>query len=892
MVKRKQRPNNGNTKTTTTSSNGKNDKNSMNATSIERAAIVRLQQRIQAECPARGYAPPLNQKVSFRALPISDATLRGLEEGSGNGSGDNSGGGRRNHKKNKKSNNNNNYNNNNNRATDTNNLSNKKQFWTMTDIQNACIPHALLGRDILGAARTGSGKTLAFLIPLIEKLYRRRYTPVDGPGGIVLSPTRELAVQTFQVLRSIGKYHHLSAGLLVGGKKEFGLEQQHVPNMNIIIATPGRLLQHLEQTAGLSVDRVCLLVLDEADRILDMGFREQMIRILDYLPPGNDGNNDDEIANDDDDNEVIGRQTMLFSATQTKKVSDLAALSLHRPEYLGVHDKEVSKTPLGLEQTIMIVPLQHKLNALYSFIKSHLKSKTIIFLSSCSQVRHVWSIFCTMQPGIPLMALHGKLKQETRTRLYFDYLQRPHAVLFATDVAARGLDFPSVDWVVQADAPEDVDMYIHRVGRTARYNSGGKALLLVTPQEEAGGIMKALIDDAKMNIKICNMNPDKAILVTTKASAIVASSPDINLLAKKAFKSYLRSVYLMPNKSIYPPDMVLTLPLEEYAASLGLASTPTVRFLKKLSNREDERKKKNVDYRLVQLKEEIKAERLMKKINKLGSGSGGGEDTSMMKKKQQVKLKRSSSSDEDSDDNTDNDNPNTNTDLLVVKKVHNWGDESSSSSSVNNIPQINLHEASKSRHLKKIRIDGSTTGINQKIVFNDDGDIEDTTISNQIIGNTVSATTSTATLPITASDNGLLASAREEYLQKVRNRLSKTKELDRREEKERIQDKHKKRKLKDRSCSSDGGDDDEVNDDNDGERDTVVMLGRSINSGDDDDDDDEQNSTSSNDSDNTDTKQEGDLYEDDSSEDSDDDDDDECVDVKAQEELALAMIGN
>jgi ATP-dependent RNA helicase DDX10/DBP4 len=886
MVKRKQRPNNGKANiTATSSSNGKNDKNSMNATSIERAAIVRLQQRIQSECPARGYAPPLDQKVSFRALPISDATLRGLEEGSssGNGSGDNSGGGRRNTKK--KSNNNNN------RVTDTNNLSNKKQFWTMTDIQNACIPHALLGRDILGAARTGSGKTLAFLIPLIEKLYRRRYTPTDGPGGIVLSPTRELAVQTFQVLRSIGKYHHLSAGLLVGGKKEFGLEQQHVPNMNIIIATPGRLLQHLEQTAGLSVDRVCLLVLDEADRILDMGFREQMIRILDYLPPGNDGNNEDEIANDDDDdNEVVGRQTMLFSATQTKKVSDLAALSLHRPEYLGVHDKEVSKTPLGLEQTIMIVPLQHKLNALYSFIKSHLKSKTIIFLSSCSQVRHVWSIFCTMQPGIPLMALHGKLKQETRTRLYFDYLQRPHAVLFATDVAARGLDFPSVDWVVQADAPEDVNMYIHRVGRTARYNSGGKALLFVTPQEEAGGIMKTLIDDAKMNIKICNMNPNKAILVTTKASAIVASSPDINLLAKKAFKSYLRSVYLMPNKSIYPPDMVLSLPLEEYAASLGLASTPTVRFLKKLSNREDERKKKNVDYKLVQLKEEIKAERLMKKINKLGSGSGsGGEDTSIMKKKQQVKLKRSSSSDEDSDDNTDDDNPNTKADLLVVKKVHNWGDESSSSS-VNNIPQINLHEASKSRHLKKIRIDGSTTGINQKIVFNDDGGIEDTTISNQIIDSaitatTISTTTTTKALPTSASDNDLLASAREEYLQKVRNRLSKTKELDRREEKERIQDKHKKRKLKDRSS----GGDDEVNDDNDGGRDTVVTLGPSINS---DDDDDDQSSTSSNVSDNTDTKQDGDLYKDDSSEDSDDDDDDECVDVKAQEELALAMIGN
>jgi ATP-dependent RNA helicase DDX10/DBP4 len=111
-----------------------------------------------------------------------------------------------------------------------------------------------------------SGKTLAFLIPVLEKLFRRQYTPHDGPGTIILSPTRELAVQTFQVLRSIGSNHNFSAGLLVGGKKEFGLEQMHVPKMNIVVATPGRLLQHLEQTAGFDVGRVCLLILDEADR--------------------------------------------------------------------------------------------------------------------------------------------------------------------------------------------------------------------------------------------------------------------------------------------------------------------------------------------------------------------------------------------------------------------------------------------------------------------------------------------------------------------------------------------------------------------------------------------------------------------------------------------------
>jgi len=189
--------------------------------------VMKLESRIQNEAPEKGYAPPLNQTVAFRALPISDLTLRGLEEGS-----------------------------------------KQKKFTTMTSIQNACIPHALASRDVLGAARTGSGKTLAFLIPLIEKLYRARFSPLDGPGAVVLSPTRELAVQIFQVLRVVGCFHNFSAGLLVGGKKEFHLEQAKVGRTNIIVATPGRFLQHLEQTPNFDVGGVVMLVLDEAGKNL------------------------------------------------------------------------------------------------------------------------------------------------------------------------------------------------------------------------------------------------------------------------------------------------------------------------------------------------------------------------------------------------------------------------------------------------------------------------------------------------------------------------------------------------------------------------------------------------------------------------------------------------
>jgi ATP-dependent RNA helicase DDX10/DBP4 len=254
-------------------------------------------------------------------------------------------------------------------------------------------------------------------------LYRSKWSPSDGLGAVILSPTRELAMQIFDVLRVVGSHHHLSAGLLVGGKAEFVKEQERLPRTNIAVATPGRLLQHLEQTPLFDASTLQILVLDEADRILDMGFRPQLERILEYLPS-------------------VERQTMLFSATQTRNVKDLARLSLVEPEYVGVHDKESTATPNQLVQSVMVCPLPHKLNMIFSFLKSHLKSKTLIFFSTCSQVRYVYDLFCSLQPGVPVMCLHGKIKQDRRTSIYFDFLQKKNAVLFATDLAARGLDFP------------------------------------------------------------------------------------------------------------------------------------------------------------------------------------------------------------------------------------------------------------------------------------------------------------------------------------------------------------------------------------------------------------------------------------------------------------------
>jgi ATP-dependent RNA helicase DDX10/DBP4 len=159
----------------------------------------------------------------------------------------------------------------------------KSYFQDLTDIQAQAIPYALKGKDILGAAKTGSGKTLAFLVPVLEKLYRANWTEFDGLGAMIISPTRELAVQIFDVLRKIGRNHPFSAGLVIGGKslKE---EAERLGRMNILVCTPGRMLQHLDQTAELDVNNLQILVLDEADRIMDMGFTHAVDALVEHLP--------------------------------------------------------------------------------------------------------------------------------------------------------------------------------------------------------------------------------------------------------------------------------------------------------------------------------------------------------------------------------------------------------------------------------------------------------------------------------------------------------------------------------------------------------------------------------------------------------------------------------
>uniref|UniRef100_A0AAY4DPM7 ATP-dependent RNA helicase n=1 Tax=Denticeps clupeoides TaxID=299321 RepID=A0AAY4DPM7_9TELE len=436
------------------------------------------------------------------------------------------------------------------------------QYRQPTEIQRQTVGFALQGKDVLGAAKTGSGKTLAFLIPVLECLYRNQWTSLDGLGALIISPTRELAYQTFEVLRKVGKNHEFSAGLIIGGKN-LKDESEKIHNTNIIICTPGRLLQHMDETSAFHASDLLMLVLDEADRILDMGFAETLNAIVENLPST--------------------RQTLLFSATQTKSVKDLARLSLNDPEYVWVHEQAKFSTPATLEQNYVVCELHQKVNMLFSFLRSHLQKKIIVFFASCKEVQYLFRVFCRLRPGISVLALHGKQQQMKRVEVYNNFVHKKAAVLFATDIAARGLDFPAVNWVLQFDCPEDANTYIHRVGRTARYKEGGEALLLLLPSEEKG--MIAQLQEKKVPINKIQVNPEKLVTVEQKLEAFLAQEKEQKERAQRCFVSYLRSIYLMKNKDVFD---VFRIRLPEYAASLGLAVPPRVRFLNKAKKQKED----------------------------------------------------------------------------------------------------------------------------------------------------------------------------------------------------------------------------------------------------------------------------------------------------------------
>ncbi|GFS88315.1 ATP-dependent RNA helicase DDX18 [Nephila pilipes] len=420
-------------------------------------------------------------------------------------------------------------------------------FEKMTDIQAKTIPHLLQGRDMVAAAKTGSGKTLAFLIPAVERMYDFKFKPRNGTGVIVISPTRELAMQIYGVLKQLLKYHSQTHALLIGGGDRKDEARKLWNGANIVVATPGRLLDHLQTAEGFVFKNLQCLIIDEADRILDIGFEAEMRAIINILPKY--------------------RQTLLFSATLSKKIDDLVSVALSKQAlYIGVENKEKA-TVESLKQGYVLCPSEKRFHFLFSFLRKYRTKKVMVFFSSCMSVKFHHDLLNYI--NLNVSCIHGNQKQQTRATTYRQFCKAQSGILLCTDIAARGLDIPQVDWILQYDPPDDPKEYIHRVGRTARgENTSGNAWLLLRPEELSFCHYLKHSRIPLQEYAICwNRIPD----VQDHLQEVVMCNYHLKPLAQEAFTSYVRAYQSHRLKKVFDAS---NLDLNAVSKSFGLTFVP------------------------------------------------------------------------------------------------------------------------------------------------------------------------------------------------------------------------------------------------------------------------------------------------------------------------------
>ncbi|XP_074911628.1 ATP-dependent DNA helicase DDX31 isoform X3 [Buteo buteo] len=487
---------------------------------------------------------------------------------------------------------------------------------SMTSVQKQTIPVLLQGKDALVRSQTGSGKTLAYGIPLVQSLQgmESKIQRSDGPYALILVPTRE-------------PFAWIVPGVLMGGEKRKSEKARLRKGINILISTPGRLVDHIKSTECIHFRRTQWLIIDEADRILDLGFEKDVAVILNALNA-----------------ERETRQNVLLSATLTEGVTRLADISLNDPISISIVDeiqkalKPASQTgrqassssnhmdqenfavPEKLKQYVMMVPSKLRLVTLAAFILEKCKfekhHKMIIFFSSCEQVEFHYELLLNVLSGgleseqpehssvssahLQFLRLHGNMEQEERTEVFQEFLKSKTGTLLCTDVAARGLDLPQVTWIVQYNAPASPAEYIHRIGRTARIGCHGNSLLVLAPSEaeyvsllashkiniseiKMEKVLSSLMKDDRFKLhrpgrkKSCGTDPqevrERATVLQTKFENYVHSSEGTVRWAKKAMQSFLCAYTTYPRnlKHIFH---VKSLHLGHVAKSFGLRDAP------------------------------------------------------------------------------------------------------------------------------------------------------------------------------------------------------------------------------------------------------------------------------------------------------------------------------
>ncbi|GAA4025254.1 MAG: RNA helicase [Flavobacterium sp.] len=351
-----------------------------------------------------------------------------------------------------------------------------------TPIQEKAIPIVLAGKDLVGCAQTGTGKTAAFAIPIIHNLHRMvgSSKKTKQIRCLVVTPTRELAVQIGESFDTYGKYTNLRQLTIFGGVSQVPQVDQLKKGVDILIATPGRLLD-LHKQGFLDFDHLHFLVLDESDLMLDMGFINDVRKIVKLVP-----NN---------------RQTLLFSATMPMAIRELADTFLNKPEYVSV--TPVSSTAEIIEQQVYFVDKENKRGLLYHLIRNQNLSNVLVFVRTKHGADNV--VKALKKNGVNAEAIHGDKSQTARQRVLDQFKNKEITVLVATDIAARGIDIESLPYVINFDLPNIPETYVHRIGRTGRAGNGGISISFCGKDEEV--YWKDILKLIKVNVKTIKDHP-------------------------------------------------------------------------------------------------------------------------------------------------------------------------------------------------------------------------------------------------------------------------------------------------------------------------------------------------------------------------------------------------
>jgi len=329
------------------------------------------------------------------------------------------------------------------------------EYFNMTPIQAASLPLALAGHDLLAQAKTGSGKTAAFAIPLLTKLNPRHF----AVQAMVLCPTRELADQVTQEIRRLARFEaNIKVVTLVGGTVMRNQIASLENGAHIVVGTPGRLMDHLER-GSLKLDALATLVLDEADRMLDMGFYDDIVKVARQCP--------------------AGRQTLLFSATYPDGIAKLARQFQRNPQEVKLLEQHAETK---IRQRFYEIKHEERLQAVATLLKHYRPESTLAFCNTKQQCRDLMNVL--RGEGIHTLTLNGDMEQRDRDQVLIQFANRSCSVLVATDVAARGLDIDQLEAVINVDVTPDPEVHVHRIGRTGRGDQDGWALSLFSPADK------------------------------------------------------------------------------------------------------------------------------------------------------------------------------------------------------------------------------------------------------------------------------------------------------------------------------------------------------------------------------------------------------------------------